>query len=67
MSASPLILTSPMEGRNYYSLRLKIQMLGKDGLFIQGHTASKKCPKSNTGLSGFKKIKQITKQKVTLH
>lgn len=41
VSASPLILTSPMEGRNYYSLRLKMQMLGKDGLFIQGHTAGK--------------------------
>lgn len=57
VSASHLILTSPMEGRNYYSLRLKIQMLGKDGLFIQGHTASKKCHKSNTDLSGLKKMK----------
>ena len=53
-----------MEGRNYYSLHRNIQMLGKGGLFIQGHRASKKCHQSNTGVSGLEKMKEITKQKV---
>lgn len=55
VSASPLILTSPMEGRNYYSLRLKMQMLGKDGLFIQVIQLAKNAISQTQSLSGFKR------------